>query len=115
MEDPDALDHLPVAVVPGAAVSAAHTAHTFVPLESLATLTTVEGPNQISRENGKRVVVVTANVRGRDIGSFVEEAQGRIATDLSLPAGYWTGWGGEFQQLESARARLGLSCRLPWR
>jgi cobalt-zinc-cadmium resistance protein CzcA len=105
-EDPDALDHLPVAVVPGAAVSSTHTAHTFVPLESVASLTTIVGPNQISRENGKRRVVVTANVRGRDIGSFVEEAQQRIAAGVQLPAGYWTGWGGEFQQLESARARL---------
>jgi len=105
-EDPDALAHLPVAVVPGAAVSATHTAHTFVPLESVATLNTVVGPNQIGRENGKRRVIVTANVRGRDIGSFVNEARARIGTEVQLPPGYWTGWGGEFQQLESARARL---------
>jgi cobalt-zinc-cadmium resistance protein CzcA len=103
-QDPQALEHLPVAVVPGAAEG--HAPHTFVPLESIATFSTVTGPNQISRENGKRRVVVTANVRGRDIGSFVDEAQRRIADEAPLPAGYWTGWGGEFQQLASARARL---------
>lgn len=105
-DDPQALEHLPVAVVPGAAEG--HGPHTFVPLESVATLTTVIGPNQIGRENGKRRVVVTANVRGRDIGSFVGEAQRRIAAEVPLSPGYWTGWGGEFQQLESARARLRL-------
>ncbi len=105
-QDPDALNHLPVAVVPGAAVSAVHSAHTFVPLESVATLRTTQGPNQIGRENGKRRVVVTANVRGRDIGSFVEEARARVAAEVTLPVGYWTGWGGEFEQLESARGRL---------
>jgi cobalt-zinc-cadmium resistance protein CzcA len=103
-QDPQALEHLPVAVVPGAAER--HAPHTFVPLESIATLSTTTGPNQISRENGKRRVVVTANVRGRDIGSFVEESQRRIVAEAPLPAGYWTGWGGEFQQLASARARL---------
>jgi cobalt-zinc-cadmium resistance protein CzcA len=106
-EDPQALEHLPVAVVPGAAMDG-HRPHTFVPLESIATLNPVVGPNQIGRENGKRRVVVTANVRGRDIGSFVEEARTRIASEAPLPPGYWTGWGGEFQQLESARARLWL-------
>jgi cobalt-zinc-cadmium resistance protein CzcA len=103
-QDPQALEHLPVAVVPGAAER--HAPHTFVPLESIATFSTVTGPNQISRENGKRRVVVTANVRGRDIGSFVDEAQRRITEEAPVPAGYWTGWGGEFQQLASARARL---------
>jgi cobalt-zinc-cadmium resistance protein CzcA len=106
-EDREALPHLPVAVAPGARTSApGHDAHTFVPLEAVATLRPVEGPNQIGRENGKRRVIVTANVRGRDIGSFVAEAQTRIAADVSLPPGYWIGWGGEFEQLESARARL---------
>lgn len=64
------------------------------------------GPNQITRENGKRRVVVTANVRGRDIGSFVVEAQQQIQAQVSLPAGYWLGWGGTFEQLQSARDRL---------
>ncbi|NDC37862.1 MAG: CusA/CzcA family heavy metal efflux RND transporter, partial [Proteobacteria bacterium] len=62
--------------------------------------------NQISRENGKRRVVVTANVRERDLGSFVAEANRRIAEEVRLPAGYWTTWGGQFEQLISARKRL---------
>jgi cobalt-zinc-cadmium resistance protein CzcA len=66
------------------------------------------GPNQVSRENGKRRVVVTANVRGRDIGSFVEEAERAIQDKVAIPAGYWTTWGGQFEQLISARARLEL-------
>ncbi|HXG90509.1 MAG TPA: CusA/CzcA family heavy metal efflux RND transporter [Vicinamibacterales bacterium] len=78
----------------------------FVPLETVASLEVAQGPNQISRENGKRRVVVTANVRGRDIGSFVEEAQRRIRDEVTIPAGNWTAWGGQFEQLMSARQRL---------
>ena len=78
----------------------------YVPLSAVATLEVAQGPNQISRENGKRRVVVTANVRGRDIGSFVEEAQRRIEENVAIPAGYWTAWGGQFEQLLSARQRL---------
>jgi cobalt-zinc-cadmium resistance protein CzcA len=77
-----------------------------VPLASVAKLSIGTGPNQISRENGKRRVVVTANVRGRDIGSFVEEAQQRIRAEVDLPPGYWSSWGGQFEQLESASRRL---------
>jgi cobalt-zinc-cadmium resistance protein CzcA len=80
----------------------------FVPLAELAELSIGTGPNQISRENGKRRVVVTANVRGRDIGSFVAEAEGRIRSEVELPTGYWSGWGGQFEQLESASRRLRL-------
>ncbi len=79
----------------------------FVPLSAVANIEVRPGPNQISRENGKRRVVVTANVRGRDLGSFVEEAQARLAT-VSLPAGYWTAWGGQFEQMISATKRLQL-------
>lgn len=64
------------------------------------------GPNQITRENGKRRVVVTANVRDRDIGSFIADAQQQIQAQVSLPDGYWLGWGGTFEQLKSARDRL---------
>jgi cobalt-zinc-cadmium resistance protein CzcA len=64
------------------------------------------GPNQISRENGKRRAVVTANVRGRDLGSFVAEAEQRIRAEVELPMGYWSAWGGQFEQLESASRRL---------
>jgi cobalt-zinc-cadmium resistance protein CzcA len=78
----------------------------FVPLASVAKLSIGTGPNQISRENGKRRVVVTANVRGRDIGSFVAEAERRIGAEVDLPTGYWSTWGGQFEQLESASRRL---------
>ncbi|CAD5109475.1 CusA/CzcA family heavy metal efflux RND transporter [Zestomonas carbonaria] len=78
----------------------------FISLSEVASLRLVSGPNQISRENGKRLVVVSANVRGRDIGSFVEDAGERIAREVSIPAGYWTTWGGQFEQLKSAAERL---------
>jgi heavy metal efflux system protein len=77
-----------------------------VPLEAVAEIEIAPGPNQVSRENGKRHVVVTANVRGRDIGSFVAEAERRIQEGVKIPAGYWTAWGGQFEQLMSARERL---------
>ncbi|MBL0180552.1 MAG: CusA/CzcA family heavy metal efflux RND transporter [Gemmatimonadetes bacterium] len=78
----------------------------FVPLDAVADIEIAPGPNQVSRENGKRRVVVTANVRGRDIGSFVAEAEARIGATVTIPAGYWTAWGGQFEQLLSARSRL---------
>ena len=77
----------------------------FIPLSQVANLDLQLGPNQISRENGKRLVVVSANVRGRDLGSFVEEATKSLAT-VQIPAGYWTTWGGQFEQLQSAAKRL---------
>lgn len=78
----------------------------FVPLGSVARIEVVEGTNQISRENGKRRVVVQANVRGRDIGSFVAEAQQKLASQVAIPAGYWIDWGGQFENLMAARQRL---------
>ncbi|MDH1167733.1 efflux RND transporter permease subunit, partial [Metapseudomonas otitidis] len=78
----------------------------FIPLRDVATLDLELGPNQVSRENGKRLVVVSANVRGRDIGSFVAEAESRIQAEVQVPAGYWTTWGGQFEQLQSAARRL---------
>jgi cobalt-zinc-cadmium resistance protein CzcA len=78
----------------------------YVPLSAVATIESAPGPNQISRENGKRRIVVSANVRGRDLGSFVSEAQAAVARDVKLPAGYWIGWGGQFEQLVSAAKRL---------
>jgi cobalt-zinc-cadmium resistance protein CzcA len=80
----------------------------FVPLNEVASIELVSAPNQVSRENGKRLVVVTANVRGRDLGSFVNEVQTRIASDVKLPAGYWLDYGGTFEQLESASKRLAI-------
>ncbi|WP_439853826.1 CusA/CzcA family heavy metal efflux RND transporter [Pseudomonas yamanorum] len=78
----------------------------FIALSEVASLDLVLGPNQISRENGKRLVIVSANVRGRDIGSFVEEAGAAIDTQVKIPAGYWTTWGGQFEQLKEASERL---------
>ncbi|OEC33217.1 cobalt-zinc-cadmium resistance protein CzcA [Pseudomonas cuatrocienegasensis] len=78
----------------------------FTTLAEVASLDMVLGPNQVSRENGKRLVVVSANVRGRDIGSFVAEASQRLEQDVQIPSGYWTTWGGQFEQLQSAANRL---------
>ncbi|XYQ94578.1 CusA/CzcA family heavy metal efflux RND transporter [Pseudomonas syringae] len=78
----------------------------FISLSQVASLDLVLGPNQISRENGKRLVIVSANVRGRDLGSFVEEAGQTIDSSVQIPAGYWTNWGGQFEQLQSAAKRL---------
>lgn len=80
----------------------------YVPLAEVATLEITTVPNQINRENGKRRVVITANIRDRDLGSFVEDARRRIDAQLVLPPGYWVEYGGTFQQLESARDRLTL-------
>jgi cobalt-zinc-cadmium resistance protein CzcA len=78
----------------------------YVPLGEVAAIDIAPGPNQISRENGKRRVVVTANVRGRDLGSFVTELRTQIGERLTLPEGYWVDYGGTFEQLISASQRL---------
>lgn len=78
----------------------------YTTLGSVANVSVVEGPNQITRENGKRRVVVTANVRNRDLGSFVEEAQKKISSSLQIPPGYWIGWGGQYENLLSAKEKL---------
>jgi cobalt-zinc-cadmium resistance protein CzcA len=80
----------------------------YVPLGEVADLELAQGPNQLNRENGKRRVVVTANVRGRDLGSFIAELRTRIASEASLPPGYWVDFGGTFEQLQSASARLAV-------
>lgn len=80
----------------------------YVPLSEVATLDISPAPAQISRENGKRRIVVTANVRGRDLGGFVAEAKSRIAASVDIPAGYWLNYGGTFEQLASASQRLSL-------
>jgi cobalt-zinc-cadmium resistance protein CzcA len=95
--DPDILKNLPVSLSQSGAT---------VPLGQLAEFRTSEGPNQVSRENGKRRVVVTANVRNRDIASVVEEARRRIAAKVTLPSGYWLAWGGQYENLIAARQRL---------
>lgn len=78
----------------------------YAPLSALADIDISPGPNQISRENGKRRIVVTANVRDRDLNSFVGDAQQQIVAKVKLPEGYWIGWGGQFEQLASATERL---------
>ncbi len=96
--DIDSLAYLPIPLGNGS----------FVPISEIATIEMQPAPAQISRENGKRRVVVTANVRDRDLGSFVEEARAEIASAVQLPAGYWLSYGGTFEQLESASKRLFL-------
>ena len=81
---------------------------TWVPLAEVARIAVAPGLNQVNRENGKRRVVVTANVRGRDLGSFVTDVQANVRDTVDVPAGYWLDYGGTFEQLESASARLRL-------
>ncbi|SDB71621.1 efflux RND transporter permease subunit [Belnapia rosea] len=101
--DIEALRNLPVAL-PTEGREGSGTA--TVPLRSLASFRTTEGPNQVSRENGKRRVVVTANVRGRDMASVVAEAQARVEREVRLPTGYFVTWGGQFENLQAAERRL---------
>lgn len=100
----DALKNIPVPLPVAAQTGRASS----VLLKQVAQFTAAEGSNQISRENGKRRVVVTANVRGRDIGSLVTEAQAKVGRSVVLPAGYYVTWGGQFENLASARQRLAL-------
>jgi cobalt-zinc-cadmium resistance protein CzcA len=102
-EDLEALRRLPVPLPRGSNAGA-----NFIPLGEVASFDIAPGPNQISREDGKRRVVISANVRGRDIGSFVAEAESALRTQVKVPAGYWTAWGGQFEQLQSASQRLQL-------
>jgi cobalt-zinc-cadmium resistance protein CzcA len=102
--DIDGLGNLPVPLPARGAASV----RAFIPLREVAIISLAQGPNQISRENGKRRVVVTANVRGRDLGSFVAEAQRRVQEAAVAPAGYWVEYGGTFEQLISASNRLKL-------
>ncbi|MNV11522.1 Cobalt-zinc-cadmium resistance protein CzcA [compost metagenome] len=117
-QDPAALADLPVSLAPALAGDDADessragswtsgSART-VPLRELATLGNSEGPNQINRENGKRRIVVTANVRDRDLGSFVADLQQAIGRDVQVPNGYWIEYGGSFEQLISASQRLAI-------
>lgn len=97
--DLSALERLPVPI---------KTEPGFVPLNEIATLDLSPAPNQVSRENGKRQVIVTANVRGRDLGSFVNDVQEQVNTQVKLPAGYWLDYGGTFEQLQSASKRFSI-------
>lgn len=100
-QDISALENLPVPVSHEDGEGSA-----FVPLKELASFRLSEGPNQISRENGKRRIVIQSNVRGRDIGSFVIDAQNALDQQLKLPSGLWLDWGGQFENLMAARDRL---------
>ena len=97
-ENVDAMGQLPVALPAGG----------YIPLTELADIELAQGPNQINRDNGKRRVVVTANVRGRDLGSFIAELQTKIQREAEIPAGYWVEYGGTFEQLQSASRRLAI-------
>ena len=105
----DAWKDIPVRIKAGAPLQTVATTASdvpmFVPLGELADFEVGPGPNQISRENGKRRVVITANVRGRDLGSFVREAQEKVR-GVEITPGSWITWGGTFEQLISASERL---------
>lgn len=107
-QDMKVLSALPIAVPPQGDDAGSLDLPRSVPLGAVAEIGIEPGPNQISRENGKRRVVITSNVRGRDLGSFVEELQTAIAKDVELPEGYWIEYGGTFQQLISASQRLSV-------
>jgi cobalt-zinc-cadmium resistance protein CzcA len=101
-DDIDTLGAIPV-MLPTAEGQTARS----IPLREVARFNYTQGLNQISRENGKRMMTVQVNVRGRDLGGFVKEAEARIDA-MQLPAGMYTGWGGTFESLQSARLRLML-------
>lgn len=96
--DLDALQRMPVPLPNGG----------HLPLAEVAELVFAPGPNQVNRENGKRRVVVTANVRGRDLGSFIAELRTKVLAEAEIPPGYWVDYGGTFEQLQSATRRLVL-------
>jgi cobalt-zinc-cadmium resistance protein CzcA len=106
--DLDAIRNLPIPLPTDDDSKSGGAGPGFVPLSSVARVELSEGPNQISRENGKRRIVVQANVRGRDLGSFVDDAKKKIETEIKLPAGGWLEWGGQFENLQNARQRLTL-------
>ena len=97
-QDVDALSQLPITLPSGG----------YIPLQEVANIEMAVGVNQVNRENGKRRVVVTANVRGRDLGSFVKDIQQAVGANLKLPAGYWIEYGGTYQKLQSASQRLSV-------
>ena len=98
----------PVHMTESETVPVNETSPGFVTLGSVAELKITNGPNQISRENGKRRIVVTANVKDRDLGSFVTEVEEKIKSSKLVPTGYWVEYGGQFEQLMSASKRLQL-------
>lgn len=101
-QNPEAIGNLPIPL-PGNTDKPR-----FIPLREVAKLELTEGLNEISRENGKRVIITQANVRGNDLGSFVTAARQKIAHQVKIPPGYWLEWGGQFENLVSAREHLML-------
>ncbi|MFZ3117712.1 MAG: CusA/CzcA family heavy metal efflux RND transporter [Variovorax sp.] len=104
--DLEAIRRLPIPLPASGGAAAGASRLSFIPLAEVATLELAPGPNQVSREDGKRRIVVSSNVRGRDLGSFVTEATAALDQRLKVPTGYWTSWGGQFENLQSATKRL---------
>jgi len=108
--DLNALRRIPIALPKsdhvGQQLNLAAAQPSFISLGDVADFQMRQVPNEIGRENGKRVVLVTSNVRSRDLSSFVREAQRAVRDKVQIPPGYWLGWGGQFEQLQSATARL---------
>ncbi|MBB6522117.1 cobalt-zinc-cadmium resistance protein CzcA [Pseudoteredinibacter isoporae] len=102
-ENTDALKRLPIALPEDA-----NPELRYVPLGEIANIQAIQGPNQINRQSGKRNVVVTANVEGRDLGSFIADTQVVMNQQLEIPPGYWLDYGGTFKQLQSASERLSI-------
>ena len=107
-KNPEALAQIPVAIPSPANPDDEKSELNYVPLGEVANIIEIQGPNQINRRFGKRNIVVTANVEGRDLGSFIKETQQVMRDQLELPAGYWLEYGGTFEQLQSASQRLSI-------
>jgi cobalt-zinc-cadmium resistance protein CzcA len=103
--DLEGMKRLPIALPRATGTGGAEGRTHFIQLAEVASFELAPGPNQVSRENGKRRIVVSANVRGRDVGSFVADAEAALA-QVKIPPGYWTSWGGTFENLQSATQRL---------
>ena len=104
--DVESMKRLPIPLPRGTGGTGSAEGRTnFIQLAEVASFELAPGPNQVSRENGKRRIVVSANVRGRDVGSFVADAEAALA-QVKIPTGYWTSWGGTFENLQSATQRL---------
>ena len=108
MDETYSRDIKALAQIPVAIPDNANPDLSYVPLGEVANIKEIQGPSQVNRESGKRNVVVTANVEGRDLGSFIAETQELMRSQLDLPSGYWLGYGGTFEQLQSAIGRLSI-------
>ncbi len=103
---PESLRNDPVALASLPLRFGEDTNKSYLPLSEIVNINLTEGVNEITRENGKRMLTVQANVRGRDLGSYVMDAKEKLHQDVAIPAGYWTEWGGQFEHLISARQHL---------